>query len=275
MTNTLTLYETYNRDDALAHFNPDAPRLQLCDGDFIALPGNVLAMFTCGGKPGATVSTPSEVIWRPIRLNYSPGDQYPFLPIAARDVSGTINRRHHLFLREHPESSFIYFGLAHLGVYGGSDVDPTGRFSLDEKLTRPFWLQFGGYPEWQIATNNDTHQLGVAQLAEFQELLAEAFGAPHSHLTLTRYDEDSLQVFTNPERAWFMYLRTPDDSGLYLSESPISDTHEEHFVCDCGIDLDFPRDKTTDHATAARILCDFFSKGTLPSSVVWDDVHLL
>jgi hypothetical protein len=270
MTDSLILHRAYNSEEAVASLASSASRLELCDGDFIAVPGAIIGMFTHGAIPGATVETPDTIVWRPRRLDYAPDEEYPFLPRAARDAACTCKRKHHIFLRHLGEHRYFYLGLAHLGSYGGSLVDPTARFMLDHKLSVALWIGFGGYAEWQVTTHTGSHELCLAQLHRLRELLSEAFSSSHSHITLTRYQQDSLQCFTNPERAWFMYLRAPGDSGLYLSDMSTSGK-VEHFACDCGTSLDFPRSRTADHATAIRILTDFFSSGELPSWVAWTE----
>jgi hypothetical protein len=270
MTTPLILHNLYDRDEVLAQLVPRTSYLELCDGEFIAAPGIILAFFSHGNRSGTIVETPTDIIWRPKRLDYAPGEEYPFLPRLARDVSDSSDHKHHLFLRHPGETRFFYLGLAHLGSYGGPRIDPTAHFMLDHKLSMPLWLAFGGYPEWQVSTHGNSHHLCATELHRFQEILADAFSASHIHITLTRYQQDSLQCFTNSTRAWFMYLRTPEDSGLYILDS--SGSHEEeHFVCDCGISLEFPQYNTVDHGTANRILSDFFFSGVLPGWITWTD----
>ena len=60
----------------------------------------------------------------------------------------------------------------------------------------------------------------------FDRILDELTAKDYSHLTLTRYEDDSLQIFTNPNSAWIMYLREPDDSGLYLNDPTRGDSEK-------------------------------------------------
>jgi len=85
---------------------------------------------------------------------------------------------------------------------------------------------------------------------------------------MTRYEEDSLTIYTNPSRAWPGYLRGPNDSGLYLDD-PALGVNLEHFQCGCGISLDFPASQTVSHAQAAEIARHFFAHGELPASRGW------
>jgi hypothetical protein len=85
---------------------------------------------------------------------------------------------------------------------------------------------------------------------------------------MTRYEEDSLTIYTNPSRAWLVYQREPDDSGLYLDD-PTFGVGQEHFQCLCGISLDFPARQTVSHAQAAEIARHFFAHGKLPTSRGW------
>lgn len=270
MTNTLLLHDAYSRDEAIALLAPGATRSDLCDGEFVATPDAVAAFFTVGEPIGAVVQSPTDITWRPSRTDYAPREQYPFLPREAREVAHTCTRRHHLFMRHASGERYHYLGLAHLGSYGGSPLAPAAHFALDRKLPMALWLALGGYPEWEMATHDASLRLRADETARFAQLLADIFSKPHAHVTLTRYRQDSLQCFTNAHRAWFMYLRTPDDTGLHVSD-PSGSGDPEHFRCDCGISLDFPRANTVDHAAAHRILTEFFVLGELPNAAAWTD----
>jgi hypothetical protein len=86
---------------------------------------------------------------------------------------------------------------------------------------------------------------------------------------MTRYEEDSLELFTNSERGWLMYIRKPGDSGLYVAAATDEEDAEEHFRCDCGIDLEFPRSHTLPLNKAAEVVTAFFRSGALPEFVAW------
>ena len=113
--------------------------------------------------------------------------------------------------------------------------------------------------------------LAVATKRELLLLLDRVVAQPHGHLVLTRYEEDSLDLFTNQERGWLMYLREPGDSGLYVAAMNDEGDSDEHFTCDCGIDLEFPRSRTLPLKKAADVVAAFFRSGTLPEFVSWEE----
>ena len=89
------------------------------------------------------------------------------------------------------------------------------------------------------------------------------------HISLTRYEDDSLHVHENERCAWLVYLREPADSGLYLDSGIVRADPDEYFRCDCGIDLQFPTRQTVSVLDALGIVRYFFREGALPTSWNW------
>jgi Immunity protein Imm1 len=93
----------------------------------------------------------------------------------------------------------------------------------------------------------------------------------YSHLSLRRYEEDSLTIHTNARRGWLMYLRFPADNGVYTHDVDYAGDPdvEEVFMCACGIDLEFAARKTLPRELALRAVREFFTTGELPRCVPW------
>ena|GEM_PF-6976588 len=272
---SLQLYRTYTAEEAIAGFG-HGPNM-LCDDQFAILPEVVLCFFTMGEtKDEPHLRRSTEVVWIPGRLDYVPAKQYPWLPTSVREVyeydgdERIQKRRHHLFLRTKDCNEYIYAGEAHLGRYGNSGDLYSAVFYLKAALPREIWLQLGGYHGWSVCLNHVESIVAENDPTAFDRLLGELTAKDYSHLTLTRYEDDSLQIFTNSNSAWIMYLREPDDSGLYLNDPTRGDS-EENFRCDCGIDLDFPVRQTTTHENAKQIVRHYFNAGYLPPDIQWEE----
>ena len=276
---SLQLHATHSIDAAIAGFEGE-PQMR-CDNQFAVLRDAVLGFITLReSNDESHLLSASTVIWKPARIDYAPSDEYTWFPTDVREVFDRSGRevirlrRHYLFVRPTGANDFIYGGEAHLGSYGGprdnSPGDREARFTLNEKLPREVWLKCGGYSGWQVDVNHQDHFLAQDDLTRLNELLDELGRHDYSHLRMTRYEEDSLTIHTNPERAWLMYLREPADCGLYLN-NPELDDDEEHFECVCGISLEFPASQTASHSQAAQVARHFFRTGQLPADVEWSD----
>ena len=213
-------------------------------------------------------TSPSELVWIPTRLDYAPEDATPWLPTAAREV-----RTHEIFARCPAKPGYVYCGRAHLGSWGGRpDVgDVSASFSLGERLARRIWLSLGGYSGWMFHLQHEPMEVAAGDREPLGRLLDDLATHTQGHLQMTRYEQDSLDVFTNPERAWLMYLRTPDCSGVYLDPASTAAHPDEVFRCGCGIEVEHPRRETTSHAEARAIVEAFFRTGELPRSHRWSD----
>jgi hypothetical protein len=266
------LHQWLSMADAVAAFGAGEYGEVYCDGQFVVLPSAVLCFVTTGATPdGSHVESPSQVLWRPDPRVPSV-KEYDWLPEPVREA-----RDHHLFLRGKSDGRFFHAGGAHLGSYGGSRNAagvPTfhATFSLDQKLPRDVWVQLGGYPGWLVEVNHESHRVDAGDRAAFERLIAQLPRQPFSHLNMTRYEEDSLSVFTNSRRGWLMYLRHPADGGMYTHDPDYRGPPDsvEVFRCACGIDLEFPTGKTLARALAGRAAVDFFQGGQLPQWVHWD-----
>ena len=249
-----------------------------CDDQFAVIPKAVLCFITVGpGSDGPHLAQPSTVVWKPQRLDYALGDEYPWLPTSVREVYDRSGpkvvrlRTHHLFLRTIQMTGFYYIGEAHLGSYGGPRGNEPGNrdacFSLQQKVSPEIWLTCGGYTGWKVEVDHEEQV--TADSTAMENVLCRLRSDAYSHLCMTRYEEDSLTIHTNPQgRAWLMYLPQPGDSGLYVNNSGVG-TELQNFRCGCGIDLDFPANQTVPYATAIKIARYLYETGVLPDDVDW------
>jgi len=273
------LHHWYTADEAVAVFGGDAASERCCDGQFVILPEVVLCLVTLGKTTeGSHISSPSQLVWRPERLDYEPSDEYPWLPEKVREVYDRSQsqvrklRNHHIFLRMLSDERFFYAGLAHLDSYGRNGTVLSANFSLSEKLPRDFWLTFGGYPGWHVEVNHKSYRIAAGDLELFERLINELPHREFSHLCMTRYEEDSFSVYTNSQRGWLMYLRHPADSGVYIRDMGYEGALQavELFECTCGIDLELLANQTVPREQALQAAVEFFQTGQLPACVHWE-----
>ncbi len=279
------LHNWYTAKDAVARFGAAERPETYCDGQFVVLPSVVLCFVTVGQTfDEPHVSSPSQVVWRPkLGTKRTGSDDDDWLPEKVREVwdrSGKQVRKlrdHHVLLRNPADDRFIYAGEAHLGSYGSTRTTSgewglAANFSLSNKLPRDVWLKLGGYPGWLVEVNHDCHRVEAGDLAAFRGVVRELDGQEFSHLSMTRYEEDSLTVHTNATRGWLMYLRYPGDGGVYTRDLEYSGPTEveEVFRCVCGIELEFPAAQTLPRELAGRAAVEFFQTGRLPQCVHWE-----
>jgi len=269
------IHQLVTRADAIVSFGDPAAAPSYCDGQFVVCPHAVLCFATVG-NPNAQpfLGTPTSFVWKPERLDYDPADEIPWLPTPAREVWGPNRepiKEHHIFLRPPGEEPFAYMGTAHLGSWGGPQGDVAAGFSLNTKVPRDLWLKLGGYPGWEVEVNHTIVRVDVGDIARFRPLLAELPRRKFGHLSMTRYEEDSLSIHTNARRGWLMYLRSRVDSGLYTRDVEYAGdpAAEEFFVCDCGVDMEFPVVQTLPRLRASEVVEEFFTTGELPRCVPW------
>jgi len=279
-----TLHAHYTRDEAiLALGGANASPAWFCDNDFAVLPEAIVCLFTVGvgGSDAHTrLISPEQVEWHPTRLDFDPDDNIPWLPTPVREVRSadrrTLLRPHHVFLRAASDEQYIYTGRAHLGSYGSSHsprtpADVRAAFTLSAPLPRDAWITMGGYPAWLVEVDHTSYRLDSGDVAGFRALLDRMAGETFSHLRLTRYENDMLFLFTNPDRACLWHqqgwsppcLRAEDadyDGNLRAAES---------FSCACGIELRFRPAHTLTRDAAFHAAAGFFATGTLPTDVPW------
>lgn len=271
---SLVIHTAVSIEEAVAAFAPVRPPARFLDDAFFVLDRAVLCFFTIAPCTGAQLMSPRHLRWSPAGGPVRGGDQawWPRPVVDVYDRSGPKFKRlrdHHIFLRSPDDDKHLYSGAAHLAGYA---ADRTADFELSEVLPRPIWLRFGGYEGWRVEVAHQERDVAVGDEAALNAQL-EAFAArPFSHLALTRYENDILHLYKNERRAWLMYLREPDDSGLYVS-APRESTAiaSEAFHCDCGIDLTAPAEQTLDLAQALEVVRFLFRSGSLPRDVAWTD----
>ena len=274
------LHQKYTIDEAVAVFEPAGTAEFLCDHQFVVLTKVVLCMATVGDPATqAHVSSPSSVVWKPGRADYAPADELPWLPDKIREVWGPDRQRireHYVFLRLPGDARFLFAGGAHLGRYagpgnGGVPSNREANFTLYEKLPRNEWVRLGGYPGWMVEVNHRSERVDKGDLATFRRLAAEIADLKFSHLRMTRFEEDSLTLFTNAYCGWLIYQRDPTDFGASGCDPTFtgSGRSKELFRCVCGIELDISTDHTLPRQMAMRIAEEFFTVGELPRTVSW------
>jgi len=269
------LHHSFTRDEAVATFGDPGAGQSYCDGHFVVLPDVVLCLATVGNPDSQPfLGLPTSFQWKPARLDYDPDDEIPWLPTPVREVWGLNRERlkeHHILLRAPGDERNVYIGSAHLGSYGGRAGDIRAGFSLNAKVPRDVWLHLGGFPGWEVEVNHQLQRVDAGDLVHFRSLLEELPRQEYAHLTMTRYEEDSLTLHTNPRRGWLMYLRSPADSGLCTRDVEFAGDAkaEEFFLCACGIDMEFQVAKTLPRSQAIGVVEEFFATGELPRSVPW------
>jgi len=280
---------TYSTEEALAEAGATNPEFQ-CNGQFAVIREHVLCFFTVG--PHLELRSPERIEWtstdkdspsdlvcnvyqwsQGLPVNFGPGAFSPeFLENTRSADHKRKLRQHEIFLRSLPTGRFIYAGDAHLGSYGGGKGAFSMGFTLGQKLPREIWLELGGYSEWSVEINHKEEcRLSRRELERFIQLCGKAMKNKFAHIVLNRYEGDALHLYTNDVRGWLMYLRQPDDSGIYLHADGIPEQTEE-FRCTCGISLNFPQHQTVDKAEAMRIAEHFFSHGSLPTTYIWSEI---
>jgi Immunity protein Imm1 len=263
------LHNLYTVDEAIAAFGNETLLEFFCHNDFIVLPRAVICLVTIGDPAtGPFLPSPSSVIWkRPDYRVWLPGQVTEVWDRSQSKVKKL--KGHHIFLRLPEDECYFYAGPAHLGSYGGQDY--SACFSLDHKLSRETWLRYGGYPGWLVEADHVTHRVEKGNLTEFRRIAEQLRWQEFGHLSLTRYEEDSLTLHTNKGRGWLMYLREPADGGLYTHDVEYTGdpNAEEIFRCVCGIDLEFSALKTLPRDRAIKVAEEFFVTGELPRSIPW------
>jgi hypothetical protein len=290
----LSLHQRVSKPQAIQAFIPGAQPMSYCAGQFCVGGTSILCFLAVAEPTASALESRSHVRWVAPQVDYHPEDNLPWLPMPVADpeYSPPIRyddarnwwkrgeppppkppRKHHqLFLRKHDEEDFIYVGPAHLGSYSMSPKKkPEADFYLESPLPRQHWLHFGGFDGWSIDTNHLERKIHQGDLPAIQDLLAAMRRVEHSPMILTRYEEDSLHLFTNTSRGWLMYLRAPDDSGLYVRNQGELGDDKEHFSCVCGIDLEYPRHRTLPRDRAMQVILDFFQTGVLPDWCEWTE----
>ncbi len=264
---------------ATALFAPGESPEAFADGQFVVCRRAVLCFVTAGPNAGDShLSSPSRLVYRPPP---SATDD-DWLPAPVTDVWDRSTRpvrkvrEHHLLLRSRLEREYLYCGTAHLGSWGtgrGSTgrVTRSAHFSLTAKLPRHVWLDLGGYPGWSVEIDHEVHRVDAGDLRTFDTLVGRSAGREFAHVSLTRYEGDRLEVFTNGSRGWLMYCRDPDDGGEHARGSADDDRADgrERFRCVCGEGLDFPAADTVRRVAAVAAAAEFFRTGTRPRTVDW------
>jgi hypothetical protein len=274
---SLTAFTEVTRDQAITAFGGSGQAAQYCDGQIVIVGGAILLFATLGEGPDQTRLKASDSLeWRPRRNDYHPEEEIPWLPAAAiprydRDRKAWATRSHILLQRKAHAGRWLYCGAAHLGSYAlGRRTDPPGAggpasYTLDAgRIPREHWLEFGGYPGWRMMIAGETHELCPHDTARFAELLTALDRPGKVGIDMTRWEGDSLQVMLNDRFGFPMYLRTADDSGLYVRRGNEVDDMEA-FACPCcGIPMEYPRHATLPRAEALALICRFFATGVPP-----------
>jgi len=271
---TPELHQWLSKAAAVAAFQLDGSAELARDDQFVLTDTAVLCFATVTGTPNTTnVPMPSRVEWM-CEYAMKPPDR--FIDVYNRSVRPVLKlRTHHVFVRPDGRDDFMYAGPAHLGSYGGSNGTKwTASFSLNQKLPRELWLQLGGFPAWSIDCEHETYQLGPADAEPFERLLAGAWRQEFWHMSLTRYDEDELSIFTNGARAWVSHGSEPgltDVVAQVPGEAIVDDDAMESFRCTCGIELEFPVIHTVPLEAGLVAVDNYFKTGELSETVHWSN----
>jgi hypothetical protein len=289
----LALHQRVSKPQAIQTLVPGQDVTSYCDGQFFVGSESILCFLTVAAQTDSALESRSRFRWVAPRINYHPEEDLMWFPKAVRDphyappiryddacnwwkaalttTPKRPRRQHQMFLRKTGEEDYIYCGRVHLGSYSMSANRPEADFYLQSPLPRELWLHFGGFDGWSIDTNHSERKIQRGNLPVLQTLLAAMRQIERSHMILTRYEEDSLHLFTNASRGWLMYLGAPDDSGLYVQNQDEPGNAKENFSCVCGIDLEYPRHMTLPLERAMQVVLDFFQTGTLPNWCEWTE----
>lgn len=279
----MDLYRELTQAEALSAFatRPDHPRFF---GDICVVTDDAVLWFLVVREGGAVLASSRDVRWthpnagatRPpkgveaIRAWMAELWPKPVVDVYERtETSMKRIRTHQLFLSEAGSERFVYVGDAHLGSYGG---DGEACLTLGAQLPREIWLRFGGYSGWQVELAHDLSIVASDDRSKFDAILGEFVIRPFAHLVLTRYEQDALHVFKNERCAFVMYLRRPDDGGLYLDRGPLPGASEDDvFECDCGISLTYSSRMTSSLEEGLEVARRFFLTGVLPDDRPWTE----
>ena len=267
-----TLHKKYSIEEAVAAFEPAGSPEFFYDQQFVVMDKVILCMATVGDPATQThVSSASQVVWKPEQVDDMPLQQRWDAHDQITEAWGPERERikhHHVFLRLAGDARFLYAGRAHLGSYSAAQAD----FTLDEKLPRSEWLRLGGYAGWLIYLDKRSERVDTGDLQSFRRLTAEMAALEVSHLRMTRFEEDVLDVHTNARRGWLLYQPDPADYG-YCGRDP-SETNlgdgDELFRCGCcGIVMNCQADHTVPRELAIQVAEHFFTTGELPRTLRW------
>jgi hypothetical protein len=259
------LHRWSSKEHWIAEFAVAETAERVPDGQFVVLPSGTLCFFTVAQSIDEShVPSPAKVVWR---------------PSLGADLALPGLKQHHIFLRPSGGDEFLYAGVANLSSQGSTRTSTgawgfAATYSLAHKLPRDDWITLGGYPGWLVEVNHKALRLDSHDLPAFERLVAQLLTAPwYYHLSMTRYDEDSLSVFINATSGWLMYLKDPCDGGIYIRDLDYAgpSESEEKFRCGCGIDLDFPTAQTLPRELAGRAAQEFFQTSKLPRCVHWEE----
>jgi hypothetical protein len=274
---SLAAFSEVTRDQAIAALGGSGQAAQYCEGQIVIVGSAILLFAATGGGSDDTRLTASDCVeWRPKRNDYHPGEQIPWLPAAAiprydHDRKAWVSRSHILLRRRADADRWLYCGGAHLGSYaiprGNDPPGPGGpaSYTFDAgRIPREFWLEFGGYPGWRMLIAGETHDLCPHEAERLGGLLTALDRPGKVGIVMARWEGDSLQVMLNDRFGFPMYLRTADDSGIYVRRRDEVDEMEA-FACPCcGDPMEFPRHATLPRAEALALICGFFATGAPP-----------
>lgn len=272
----LAAFTEVTRGQAIAAFGDGGQAAQYCDRQIVVIGSAILLFATLGDGPDGTRLTASDSLeWRPKRNDYHPEEEIPWLPAAGiprydHDRKAWETRSYVLLQRKAEGDLWLYCGGAHLGSYAiPRRTEPPGpggpaRYTLDAgRIPRERWLELGGYPGWRVTITGETHDLGLHEAGRLAGLLA-ALGAGKVGIVMTRWEGDSLHVMLNDRFGFLMYLRTSDDSGLYVRRGD-EVSEMEAFACPCcGIPMEYPRHATVARTEALALAREFFATGVSP-----------
>ena len=266
----LILHQPYTFDEAIASFTNGVSPEFFCRNDFAVFPSAVVCLATLGPSSSeASLPSPSSLTWK--RPDYQAALPGKVVDVLARNLLWSRRLKdHHLFLRLQGDEPYIYAGPAHLVSYGGADY--SADFTLLNKLPRDLWVRLGGYAGWLLEVNHKMYRVESGDLGGYRRLCGLMTSREYAHFCMTRYEEDSLSLYTNLRRGWLMYLREPSDTGIYTRDTEYAGDPKaaEIFRCICGIDLEFRASKTLPRSLALQAAEEFFLKGVLPRCVPWD-----
>jgi hypothetical protein len=259
------LYHEYPRSQIL---QPFSDYRELCDGQFIVTAQAIICLVAVArSKDHTHFLTPSMFRWIPVRDYEVANDDYPWLPLEIRLTSSGARLPCLLFVER--AGNGLYVGKLTVFSYGFDSRGKQATLKLDPRLSRAMWAILGSYDAWGISINGQA--LSAKNLAEVLHHLQEANAMEYAEICLTHYEEDTLFILTNMQRAFLMYLRFSGDPGMSSRDPSQFDSSEERFRLSNGQVNSFSANHTVAKEQVLPAVEHFVSTGQLPDWIIWKE----
>jgi hypothetical protein len=235
-----------------------------------ALGGQLLVGVDSGGwlmgPPESRLARPDRIEWRAAEAYREGGAGDELMPPELTEPAQP--RIHVFFALPDAEASYCYLGAAWLGSWGYRATASLGEASLTlaHRLSEEQWLRLGGHAGFSVSAGG-RERAGLSA-EEVGAEVSRCLAGGETELWITGYDEPSLLLLLNDERAFVTLLRHDGDEGL-LAGDPASAGNEtpERFRLGNGQVDAFERSRTVTHEQALGCVRAFVTDGTLGAGV--------